>query len=130
MQGGLQRGGVELLAQIAGGAMSVHQSHAISEDRARHVPDQVGVDVLAPEGYAGISGGGEREPSLETLESRISAHELPHEAFQWYLDLRRFGTVPHGGFGLGLERTVCWLAGIDHVRECIPFPRMLYRIYP
>ncbi len=90
----------------------------------------LGVDVLAPEGYGEIIGGGEREPSLETLESRISEHELPHDAFQWYLDLRRFGTVPHGGFGLGLERTVCWLAGIEHVRECIPFPRMLYRIYP
>ena len=90
----------------------------------------LGVDVLAPEGYGEIIGGGEREPDLEVLRARIAEHDLPEEAFQWYLDLRRFGTVPHGGFGLGLERTVCWLAGIEHVRECIPFPRMLYRIYP
>ena len=90
----------------------------------------LGVDVLAPEGYGEIIGGGEREPDLEVLKGRIAEHDLPEEAFQWYLDLRKFGTVPHGGFGLGLERTVCWLAGIEHVRECIPFPRMLYRIYP
>jgi len=90
----------------------------------------LGVDVLAPEGYGEIIGGGEREPDLGVLRGRIAEHSLPEAAFQWYLDLRRFGTVPHGGFGLGLERTVCWLAGIEHVRECIPFPRMLYRIYP
>jgi len=90
----------------------------------------LGVDVLAPEGYGEIIGGGEREPDLEVLRERIAAHDLPEESFQWYLDLRKFGSVPHGGFGLGLERTVCWLAGIEHVRECIPFPRMLYRIYP
>ncbi len=90
----------------------------------------LGIDVLAPEGYGEIIGGGEREPDLGTLQSRIAEHGLPEESFQWYLDLRRFGSVPHGGFGLGLERTVGWLAGIEHVRECIPFPRMLYRIYP
>ena len=90
----------------------------------------LGVDVLAPEGYGEIIGGGERESDLEVLRSRIAEHKLPEEAFKWYLDLRRFGTVPHGGFGLGLERTVCWLAGIEHVRECIPFTRMLHRIYP
>jgi len=90
----------------------------------------LGVDVLAPEGYGEIIGGGEREPDLEVLRERIAAHDLPEESFQWYLDLRKFGSVPHGGFGLGLERTVCWLAGIEHVRECIPFARMLYRIYP
>ncbi|MFN0057771.1 MAG: asparagine--tRNA ligase [Planctomycetota bacterium] len=90
----------------------------------------LGVDVLAPEGAGEIIGGGQREDDLETLRARIRAHELPEEAFAWYLDLRRYGTVPHGGFGLGLERTVAWIAGIEHVREAIPFPRMLYRIYP
>ncbi len=90
----------------------------------------LGVDVLAPEGYGEIIGGGQREESLDTLLSRIDEHELDPENFAWYIDLRRYGSVPHGGFGLGVERTVCWLAGIEHVRECIPFPRMLYRIYP
>jgi len=90
----------------------------------------LGVDVLAPEGYGEIIGGGQREDSLETLLGRIHEHELDPEDFAWYLDLRRYGSVPHGGFGLGVERTVCWLAGIEHVRECVPFPRMLYRIYP
>ena len=90
----------------------------------------LGVDVLAPEGYGEIIGGGQREECLETLLGRINEHELDPEDFAWYLDLRRYGSVPHGGFGLGVERTVCWLAGIEHVRECIPFPRMLYRIYP
>jgi len=89
-----------------------------------------GVDVLAPEGYGEIIGGGQREDDLEILLGRIAEHELSEEDFQWYLDLRRYGSVPHGGFGLGVERTVCWIAGIEHVRECIPFPRMLYRIYP
>ncbi len=88
------------------------------------------VDVLAPEGVGEIIGGGQREDDLRVLEERIAAHGLPREAFEWYLDLRRYGTVPHGGFGLGLERTVAWLCGTEHVRECIPFPRMLYRIYP
>ncbi len=90
----------------------------------------LGVDVLAPEGYGEIIGGGQREDDLETLRNRIREHNLPAEAFAWYLDLRRFGSVPHGGFGLGLERTVTWLTGTEHVRETIPFPRMLYRIYP
>jgi asparaginyl-tRNA synthetase len=88
------------------------------------------VDVLAPEGVGEIIGGGQREDNLAYLEERIAAHGLPREAFEWYLDLRRYGTVPHGGFGLGLERTVAWMCGTEHVRECIPFPRMLYRIYP
>jgi asparaginyl-tRNA synthetase len=88
------------------------------------------VDVLAPEGVGEIIGGSQREDSLEALESRIAAHGLPKEAFEWYLDLRRYGSVPHGGFGLGIERTVAWICGREHVRECIPFPRMLYRIYP
>jgi asparaginyl-tRNA synthetase len=88
------------------------------------------VDVLAPEGVGEVIGGGQREDDLAKLEERIAAHGLPRAAFEWYLDLRRYGTVPHGGFGLGLERTVAWICGTEHVRECIPFPRMLYRIYP
>lgn len=90
----------------------------------------LGVDVLAPDGYGEIIGGGQREDDLDVLLSRIQQHQLSEEDFRWYLDLRRYGSVPHGGFGLGVERTVCWLAGVEHVRECIPFPRMLYRIYP
>ncbi|MBI4604352.1 MAG: asparagine--tRNA ligase [Planctomycetes bacterium] len=88
------------------------------------------VDVLAPERVGEIIGGGQREDDLAALERRIAEHGLPREPFEWYLDLRRYGTVPHAGFGLGLERTVAWLCGTEHVRECIPFPRMLYRIYP
>jgi asparaginyl-tRNA synthetase len=88
------------------------------------------VDVLGPEGVGEIIGGGQREDDLKVLEERIAAHGLPKEAFEWYLDLRRYGSVPHAGFGLGLERTVGWLCGTEHVRECIPFPRMMYRIYP
>jgi asparaginyl-tRNA synthetase len=88
------------------------------------------VDVIAPEGVGEIIGGGQREDDLAQLEKRIEEHKLPREPFEWFLDLRRYGTVPHAGFGLGLERTVAWLCGTEHVRECIPFPRMLYRIYP
>lgn len=88
------------------------------------------VDVLAPEGYGEIIGGGQREDNLETLEKKMEMHNLPKEPFAWYLDLRRYGTVPHSGFGLGIERSVAWICGIDHVRETIPFPRMLYRLYP
>jgi asparaginyl-tRNA synthetase len=88
------------------------------------------VDLLAPEGYGEIIGGGERSADLAYLESQIKAHNLPREAYEWYLDLRRYGTVPHSGFGLGLERTVAWICGIDHIRETIPFPRLLGRIYP
>jgi asparaginyl-tRNA synthetase len=88
------------------------------------------VDVLAPEGYGEIIGGSQRADDLAFLDEQIARHELPKEAFEWYLDLRRFGTVPHGGFGLGVERTVAWLTGTRHIRECIPFPRMLYKIYP
>jgi asparaginyl-tRNA synthetase len=90
----------------------------------------LGVDVLAPEGYGEIIGGGQREDNIELLMQRIREHELPEEAFRWYLDLRRFGSVPHSGFGLGLERTVAWICGLKHVRETIPFPRMLGRLYP
>jgi asparaginyl-tRNA synthetase len=88
------------------------------------------VDVLAPEGYGEIIGGGERLDDYDLLLQRIKDHQLPQEAFEWYLDLRRFGSVPHGGFGMGIERVVSWICGLDHLREAIPYPRMLYRIYP
>jgi asparaginyl-tRNA synthetase len=90
----------------------------------------LGVDLLAPEGYGEIIGGGERASSLEYLEKQLEAHELPREAFEWYLDLRRYGSVPHAGFGMGIERCTAWMCGIEHVRETIPFPRMLYRLTP
>ena len=90
----------------------------------------LGVDVLAPEGYGEIIGGGERLADLELLLRRIKEHDLPQEAFEWYLDLRRYGTVPHGGFGMGIERVVSWICKLEHVRETIPYPRMLYRLYP
>jgi asparaginyl-tRNA synthetase len=88
------------------------------------------VDVLAPEGYGEIIGGGQRIDDYDLLLKRIEEHKLPREAFEWYLDLRRFGTVPHGGFGMGIERVVSWICGLDHLREAIPYPRMLYRLYP
>jgi asparaginyl-tRNA synthetase len=90
----------------------------------------LGCDLLAPEGYGEIIGGGERAMNLEFLEQQIAEHDLPREAFEWYLDLRRFGSVPHAGFGMGIERTTAWMCGIEHVRETIPFPRMLYRLKP
>jgi len=90
----------------------------------------LGVDVLAPEGYGEVIGGGERATSLEFLKEQIALHELPQEAFEWYLDLRRYGSVPHAGFGMGIERCTAWMCGIEHVRETIPFPRMLYRLRP
>src|SRR5689334_20188363 len=90
----------------------------------------LGVDVLAPEGYGEIIGGGERLADLDLLVQRIKEHNLPQEAFEWYLDLRRYGSVPHGGFGMGIERVVSWICKLDHLREAIPYPRMLYRLYP
>ncbi|MGQ0761421.1 MAG: asparagine--tRNA ligase [Acidobacteriota bacterium] len=90
----------------------------------------LGVDVLAPEGYGEVIGGGERATSIEFLEKQIADHGLPKEAFEWYLDLRRYGSVPHGGFGMGVERVTSWMCGNEHVREAIPFPRMLYRLRP
>src|SRR5687767_2713804 len=90
----------------------------------------LGVDVLAPEGYGEVIGGGERATSLDFLKEQIALHELPPEAFEWYLDLRRYGSVPHAGFGMGIERCTAWMCGIEHIRETIPFPRMLYRIRP
>jgi len=88
------------------------------------------VDVLAPEGYGEIIGGSQREDNLDLLLGRIKEHNLPQSFFEWYLDLRRFGSVPHSGFGLGLERTVTWICGLEHLRETIPFPRMIYRNTP
>jgi asparaginyl-tRNA synthetase len=88
------------------------------------------VDFLAPEGYGEIIGGGQRLDDYELLLQRIKDHKLPQEAFEWYLDLRRYGSVPHSGFGMGIERVVAWLCGLEHVRETIPYPRMLYRLYP
>jgi asparaginyl-tRNA synthetase len=88
------------------------------------------VDMLAPEGYGEIIGGSQREDDYEVLLKRIEEHNLPKEAFEWYLDLRRYGSVPHSGFGLGIERTVAWICGLEHVRETIPFPRMIYRNTP
>ncbi|MBA3232281.1 MAG: asparagine--tRNA ligase [Acidobacteria bacterium] len=90
----------------------------------------LGVDVLAPEGYGEIIGGGERLADLDLLLQRIKEHNLPQEAFEWYLDLRRYGSVPHAGFGMGIERVVAWICGLEHLREAIPYPRMLYRMYP
>jgi asparaginyl-tRNA synthetase len=90
----------------------------------------LGVDMLAPEGYGEIIGGGERLADLDLLLERLKEHQLPQEAFEWYLDLRRYGTVPHGGFGMGIERVVSWICKLEHVRETIPYPRMLYRLYP
>ncbi len=88
------------------------------------------VDVLAPEGYGEIIGGSQRMASYDLLVQRLHEHGLPEEAFKWYLDLRKFGSVPHGGFGMGIERAVAWICGLEHVRETIPFPRMLNRLYP
>jgi asparaginyl-tRNA synthetase len=88
------------------------------------------VDMLAPEGYGEIIGGSQREDDYDRLVEKLAEHNLPREPFEWYLDLRRYGTVPHSGFGLGIERTVAWICGIKHLREAIPFPRMLQRIYP
>lgn len=88
------------------------------------------MDVLAPEGYGEIIGGGQRIHDAELLRGRLKEHGLPEEAFKWYLDLRQFGSVPHAGFGMGIERAVAWICGIEHVRETIPFPRMLYKLYP
>ena len=88
------------------------------------------MDMLAPEGYGEIIGGSQRIHDYDLLSERIEEHSLPREAFQWYLDLRKYGSVPHSGFGMGVERVVAWICGIDHVRETIAFPRMLHRMYP
>jgi asparaginyl-tRNA synthetase len=88
------------------------------------------VDLLAPEGYGEIIGGSERMSSYELLLSRIHEHGLPEDAYKWYLDLRKYGSVPHSGFGMGVERTVSWICGIEHIREAIAFPRTIKRVYP
>jgi len=90
----------------------------------------LGVDILASEGYGEIIGGGQRIHDPELLERKIKEFDLPREAYEWYLDLRKYGSVPHSGFGLGLERTVAWICKLPHIRQTIPFPRLLYRIYP
>jgi asparaginyl-tRNA synthetase len=90
----------------------------------------LGVDVLASEGYGELIGGGQRIHDLDLLEKKIKEFKLPREAYEWYIDLRKYGSVPHSGFGLGIERTLSWICGIKHIRETIPFPRLLYRIYP
>lgn len=88
------------------------------------------LDLIAPEGYGEIIGGSQRIHDHDLLLARIEAHELPREAFQWYLDVRKYGTFPHSGFGMGLERFVSWMGGLSHVRESIPYPRLLHRLYP
>ncbi len=88
------------------------------------------MDMLAPEGYGEIIGGGQREDNLESLEGKLVEHNLPKEVFEWYLDLRRYGSVPHAGFGMGIERVLSWICGLHHIRETIPFPRTMQRIYP
>lgn len=99
--------------------------------RDRERPElALAVDVLAPEGYGEIIGGSQREDDYDTLLKRLEEHKLPRAAFEWYLDLRRYGSVPHAGFGLGLERTVTWICGLEHIRETVPFPRMIYRLTP
>jgi len=90
----------------------------------------LGTDLIAPEGYGEIIGGGQRIHDLDLLLKRLEEHNLPREAFDWYLDLRKYGTVPHAGFGMGVERVVAWICGLEHVRETIPYPRMLYRTRP
>ena len=94
-------------------------------------PDTVlGADLLAPEGYGEIIGGGERIHDYNLLLERLKEHNLPLEDYEWYLDLRRYGSVPHSGFGMGIERVVAWICGLEHVRETIPFPRMINRLRP
>jgi asparaginyl-tRNA synthetase len=90
----------------------------------------LGSDLIAPEGFGEIIGGSEREDDYETLEKRIAEHQLPTQAFAWYLDLRKHGSVPHSGFGYGLERITGWMCGVHHIRETIPFPRMITRLTP
>ena len=90
----------------------------------------LGVDVIAPEGYGELIGGGQRIHEYDDLVKKIDEHGLPREAFDWFLDLRKYGSVPHGGFGMGIERCVAWICGIEHVRETIAFPRMIHRVRP
>lgn len=117
--------------------MPVFITHYPTEIKAFYMkphPDRSDVvlcaDLIAPEGYGEIIGGSQRIDDPELLEARFQEHSLSEETYKWYMDLRKYGTVPHSGFGLGLERTVAWVCGLDHVRETIPFPRLLYRLYP
>jgi asparaginyl-tRNA synthetase len=87
-------------------------------------------DLMAPEGYGEIIGGSQRIHDLKLLEERLKEYELPKKVYEWYLDLRRYGTVPHSGFGMGVERVVMWICKLKHIRECIPFPRTITRLYP
>jgi asparaginyl-tRNA synthetase len=107
---------------------------AIKAFYMKHDPDDdklaMGMDVLAPEGYGEIIGGGQREEDIDVLIERIKKENLPKDAFNWYLDLRKYGSVPHAGYGMGIERVVAWICGLPHVRETIPFPRMIYRLEP
>ena len=107
-----------------------HKTKAFYMKRDKSDKLALGVDVIAPEGYGEIVGGGQREDDYDTLVKRIENHGLPLSAFKWYLDLRKYGSVPHSGFGLGLERTVSWICGIDHIRQTIPFPRTMGRLEP
>jgi asparaginyl-tRNA synthetase len=114
--------------------MITHYPTAIKAFYMQPAPDDpdvvLGLDVIAPEGYGEIIGGSQRIHDYDLLLERIRQHDLPVEAFQWYLDIRRYGTFPHSGFGMGIERFVAWMCGVDHLRETIPYPRMLHRIYP
>ncbi|MBG9790803.1 MULTISPECIES: asparagine--tRNA ligase [Brevibacillus] len=117
--------------------MPVFITHYPTEIKAFYMkphPDRPEVvlcaDLIAPEGYGEIIGGSQRIDDPELLEARFQEHSLSEETYKWYMDLRKYGTAPHSGFGLGLERTVAWICGLDHVRETIPFPRLLYRLYP
>jgi asparaginyl-tRNA synthetase len=108
-----------------------HQCKAFYMKRDPERPElALCADMLAPEGFGEIIGGGQREDDYNVLLEGIHKHNLPEDAYRWYLDLRKYGSVPHGGFGLGIERTVAWICGLHHIRETIPFPRMLNRIYP
>jgi len=99
--------------------------------RDKDNPDLVlGADLIAPEGFGEIIGGSQREDDHDVLLGRMKAENMPIEPYQWYLDLRKYGSVPHSGFGIGLERLVGWMAGITHIRETIPFPRTIYRLEP
>lgn len=119
---------------FAGPVFITHFPTAIKAFYMKPDPDRpevvLGSDLIAPEGYGEIIGGGERIADAELLDQRVKEHQLNEKDYAWYLDLRRFGSVPHSGFGIGLERTVAWICGLDHIRETIPFPRMLYRLYP
>jgi asparaginyl-tRNA synthetase len=124
-----------ILASTADRPIFVHRYPAQAkafymEVDPEHPELSLSVDLLAPEGYGEIIGGGQRTARLELLEQRIIEHNLPREAFEWYLDLRRYGAVPHSGFGLGVERTVTWICGLQHIRQTIAFPRTLGRMYP